>query len=274
VRTDVAGGDTSQAIARELVRGDHRLILLGAIAQRDPAFGLLRELATALADITGAQVGYIADGGNTVAGHLAGVLPHRGAGGQASAEPGMDVAEMLAAKLKAYLLLGPIEPELDIAAGNALAALQGADLVIALSPYGSAKQFAHVILPIGTYAETSGTYVNLEGRWQSVPGAARPIGESRPAWKVLRVLGTLLQIPGFEYMSSDQVRDELQARVGTLQPSSVLAGSPDEVSGARSQRPSPSAAAEVGLYTVDAIVRRSTALQATPEGLASNRNAP
>ncbi len=82
--------------------------------------------------------------------------------------------------------------------------------MVALSPYGTAKEFAHVILPIGTFAETSGTYVNLEGRWQSVPGAATPVGESRPAWKVLRVLGNLLNLPGFDYTSSDQITDEVR----------------------------------------------------------------
>ncbi len=95
---------------------------------------------------------------------------------------------MFAAKLKAYIVFGAIEPQLDIAAESASAALDGAEFVVALSPYSTAAKFADVVLPIGTFAETAGTYVNLEGRWQSVPGAASPVGESRPGWKVLRVL--------------------------------------------------------------------------------------
>src|SRR5690606_35761317 len=82
-----------------------------------------------------------------------------------------------------------------------------------LSPYSSAKEFANVILPIGSFAETSGTYVNLEGRWQSVPGAAKPVGDSRPGWKVLRVLGNLLNLPGFDYTSSDQITQDVRAAV-------------------------------------------------------------
>src|SRR5690606_3439884 len=114
------------------------------------------------------------------------------------------------AKLKAYIMFGAIEPELDIAAENASAALEGADFVVALSPYSTAAEFADVVLPIGTFAETAGTYVNLEGRWQSAPGAAAPVGESRPGWKVLRVLANLLDLPGFEYTAADQITADIQ----------------------------------------------------------------
>ena len=188
------------------------MILLGALAQRDPAFADLRLVAGALAELTGATLGYLPDGGNSVGACLAGVLPHRTLGGRAAQPAGLNVADMFAARLKSYILLGAIEPALDIASPAALEALKAAEFVVALSPYGTAKEFAHVILPIGTFAETSGTYVNLEGRWQSVPGAATPVGESRPAWKVLRVLGNLLNLPGFDYTSSDQITEEVRKR--------------------------------------------------------------
>ncbi len=249
--------DTHRAVAAQLAEGAQRMILLGALAQRDGAFAQLRVLAAALAQLTGAQLGYIADGGNTVAAHLAGVLPHRSVAGQSLNTPGLNVADMLAARLKAYVLVGSIEAQ-DLPA-NAVANLRAAECVVALSSYASAKQYADIILPIGAFAETSGTYVNLEGRWQSVPGAARPLGESRPAWKVLRVLGNLLNLPDFDYLSSEQVRDEVQTRVGAMMLSNAY------VNTAVVSRGSDVAAREVTLYDCDAVVRRATALQLTHE---------
>ncbi len=249
--------DTHRALAAQLADGERRMILLGALAQRDGAFAQLRALAATLAQLTGAQLGYIADGGNTVAAHLAGALPHRGIGGQALNAAGLNVAEMLAAKLKAYVLVGSIEAQ-DLPA-NAVANLRAAECVIALSSYASAKEYADIILPIGVFAETSGSYVNLEGRWQSVPGAAKPVGEARPAWKVLRVLGNLLNLPEFDYVSSEQVRDELQSQVANVKPDNSYGNT------AALSRNSTVAAQEVTLYGSDAIVRRATALQLTRE---------
>jgi NADH-quinone oxidoreductase subunit G len=253
-------GDKHRALAAQLSDGERRLILLGALAQRDGAFAQVRALAAALAQLTGAQLGYIADGGNTVAAHLAGVLPHRGVAGQTLSAAGLNAADMLAAKLKAYVLVGSIEAQ-DLPA-NAIANLRGAECVVALSSYASAKDYADIILPIGTFAETSGTYVNLEGRWQSVPGAAKPIGESRPAWKVLRVLANLLNLPEFDYVSSEQIRDEVQAKAGEVKADNSY-GNTSAVS-----RNSSIAAGEVTLYGSDAVVRRATALQLTHEAQA------
>jgi NADH-quinone oxidoreductase subunit G len=213
------------------------------------------------------------DGGNSVAASLAGVLPHRTLGGRAAQPAGLNVADMFAGRLKSYILLGAIEPGLDIASPAALEALKSAECVIAMTPYGTAKEFAHVILPIGTFAETSGTYVNLEGRWQSVPGAAAPVGEARPAWKVLRVLGNLLNLPDFDYTSSDQITDEvrkqleaapafaLKASARTLQSKLALGAAAGEGSVSR----------DVPIYSVDAMVRRSSALQATSEARGAPR---
>jgi NADH-quinone oxidoreductase subunit G len=263
--------DSHRAVAQQLGDGSRRMILLGALAQRDPAFADLRLVAGALAELTGATLGYLPDGGNSVAACLAGVLPHRALGGRAAQPAGLNVADMFAARLKSYILLGGIEPSLDIAAPAALEALKAAEFVVALSPYGTAKEFAHVILPVGTFAETSGTYVNLEGRWQSVPGAATPVGESRPAWKVLRVLGNLLNLPGFDYTSSDQITDEvrkqleaapafaLKAAARTLQSKFALAAGEGGVS------------RDVPIYSIDALVRRSSALQATLEARGGSR---
>jgi NADH-quinone oxidoreductase subunit G len=131
-----------------------------------------------------------------------------------------------------------------------------------------------VILPIGTFAETSGTYVNLEGLWQSVPGAASSVGESRPAWKVLRVLGNLLNLPGFEYTSSDQITDEVRKQLEaapafTIKPAARTLQSKLALSGAAGEG---GAARDVPIYGTDATVRRSSALQATSEARGTSRD--
>jgi NADH-quinone oxidoreductase subunit G len=255
--------DDHRAVAKQLSDGSRRLILLGAIAQRDPAFADLRLIASAIADLTGATLGYLPEGGNAVGAHIAGAVPHRSAGGRGVQAAGLNVADMLAARLKSYIVFGAVEPQTDIAAPGALDALKAAEFVVAMSPYSSAKEFAHVILPIGTFAETSGTYVNLEGRWQSVPGAAKPVGDSRPGWKVLRVLGNLLNLPSFEYTSSDQITEEVRAEA-----KAAAGAAPKAVARTLQSKLSLNAPAEVRdvlLYQSDALVRRSPALQATAE---------
>ncbi len=257
----VQPSEAHRAIAQQLCDGERRLILLGAIAQRDPAFADLRLLATALAQVSGATLGYLPDGGNAVGASLAGVLPHRATGGREVPAAGLDTGGMLAARLKAYVLLGAIEPALDIASGGALEALKAAECVVALSPYGSAREYADIILPIGTFAETSGTYVNLEGRWQSVPGAASPVGEARPGWKVLRVLANLLNLAEFDYTSSDQITDELRRQVDQAPVFAPAASSHAlQLSGVAAIE------LDVPIYQVDALVRRSSALQKTRDG--------
>lgn len=115
------------------------------------------------------------------------------------------------------------------------------------------------MLPIGTFAETSGTYVNAEGRWQSFAGAARPLGESRPGWKVLRVLANLMNVPGFEYVSSEEVLDEIGQAVGAARGTRADTG----YRGSFSAAPAGGSAPDVPMYRVDAVVRRAEALQAT-----------
>jgi NADH-quinone oxidoreductase subunit G len=256
--------DQQRAIATQLTQGEKRLVLLGELAQRDADYSALRSLAAALAEVTGAQLGYLPEGGNAVGAHLVGVLPHRSAAGQKTATIGLGVADMLAARLKAYVLVGAIEPDKDIATTGALDAFKLAECVIALTPYAGAKEYAHIILPIGTFAETSGTYVNLEGRWQSVPGAAKPVGEARPGWKVLRVLGNLLNLPNFDYESAEQVRDEVKSQIGEVKPNNAFEGKATVARTATRERPM-----DVPIYSVDPIVRRATALQQTVDGLAA-----
>jgi NADH-quinone oxidoreductase subunit G len=261
--------DAHRAVAQQLIDGERRLLLLGALAQRDPAFADLRLAASALAELTGATLGYIPEGGNAVGAALTGFVPGRGVGGRSVQAQGLNLADMFAARLKSYIVFGAVEPAHDIAAPAALEALNAAECVIALTPYASAKEFADIILPIGTFAETSGTYVNLEGRWQSVPGAATPVGEARPGWKVLRVLANLLNLPGFEYTSSDQITEEARREIESAPAFHVRASSRT----LQSNLPLSAAGAErdVPIYQIDAIVRRSSALQNTREGKAALR---
>jgi NADH-quinone oxidoreductase subunit G len=248
-----------ERIAAILSQGELRMVLLGGLAERHAASAELRVLATALAEVTGARLGFLPDGANAVGASLAGATPHRGVGGRAVARPGLAAAEMINARLRGYVLVGGIEAA-DLGAGTAAAAaLQGAECVVALTPFASGEQKdnATVILPVAAFAETSGTWVNVEGCWQSVPGAARPPGEARPAWKVLRVLGNLLGLTGFEYLSSEDVRDELQRELGEFKPV------PEASVFAAGRLVSLDATREVGLYAVDGVVRRSRPLQQT-----------
>jgi NADH-quinone oxidoreductase subunit G len=250
-----------ERVAALLAQGEVRQILLGALAERHVAYSEIRALAAALAEASGATLGCLPDGGNAVGASLAGALPHRGIGGRPIARPGLGAADMIGARLKAYVLVGGVE-RADLGPGNVDPSLQGAQCVVALTPYASEEQLANstVILPVAAFAETSGTWVNLEGCWQSVPGAARPPGEARPAWKVLRVLGNLLGFTGFEYLSSDEIRDELKRELDEVPP--VAASS----AYAPGRLVSLDATREIGLYAVDAVVRRSAPLQHTREG--------
>ncbi|MGH8231193.1 MAG: molybdopterin-dependent oxidoreductase, partial [Steroidobacteraceae bacterium] len=200
------------------------------------------------------------EGGNAAGACLAGVLPHRGVGGAERSRPGRNARQMLEQSLPGYLLLN-VEPWADAALPAALDSLGRARCVVAVSAYANEdmKRIAHILLPAGTFAETSGTYVNLEGRWQSQGGAAKPLGSARPAWKILRVLGNLLQLSGFEYQTSEQVRDELKARLAAA-----------VSSGAHTPGSLPAAPTEpvidLPMYQIDPVLRRSGPLARTRDG--------
>ncbi|HTV77274.1 MAG TPA: NADH-quinone oxidoreductase subunit NuoG [Steroidobacteraceae bacterium] len=259
-------GEEHQAAAAALLSGPKRAVWLGALALRHPQYADLRALAGAIAQLAGATLAELAEGGNAAGAYLAGCVPHREAGGRALAAAGQNAAQMLGSPLKAYILFGGVEPEADSLSPGALKALAEAELVVAITPYMTEqlRHVAHVVLPIGTFAETSGTYVNLEGLWQSFTAAARGFGESRPGWKVLRVLGTELGIEGFAYQSSEEVREELRRLCAS--------GLPPPWAGSRAVSAPATAAqtVDVPMYQVDAVVRRAPSLQRTAEG----RNAP
>jgi NADH-quinone oxidoreductase subunit G len=262
----IAGPDIVDGLRQAIAAGKLRaslaaarrpLILLGLLAARHPRFAEIRHHAAALAADTGARLGYISEGANAAGLSLAGCLPHRGPGGRPASIAGRNAAAMLANPPAALLLLN-VEPEHD-AAGTPD---PRTGFVVALSPYQSAdlRRRAHAILPVGTFAETAGTYVNAGGTWQSFAGVASPVGGSRPAWKVLRVLGNLLEAPGFAQESAAAVLED--ARRDIAEP----AADPPLTRDAPGQAAPPEVALaepDVPIYQVDSVVRRATSLQQT-----------
>ncbi|PKO37085.1 MAG: NADH-quinone oxidoreductase subunit G [Betaproteobacteria bacterium HGW-Betaproteobacteria-6] len=196
----VAVCETSRKIAQSLVDGEKRAVFLGNVATQSTDASQLHVLALELGKLTGATVGFLGEGANTVGGHLAWALPS-----------GANARQMFEQPRKAYVLMG-VEPEFDCANPQlVLGALKQASLVVYMSAFkhAPALEFADVMLPITPYTETSGTFVNTEGRIQSFNGVAKARGDARPAWKLLRVLGNVLNLDGFGYNSSEEVRDEV-----------------------------------------------------------------
>jgi len=268
-----------RAAAAGLADAERAVILLGSAAAAHPRAAELRALARTIARRTGVRLGFLSDGPNAAGAALAGMLPHRGPGGTAAASAGLDAAAMLDARLPAYLLLGT-EPELDGANSEAaLAALEGARTVVALTGYVSPamESYASVLLPIGLFTETPGTLYNAEGRRQRYEAATTPPGEARPAWRILRVLANRLGVDGFDHEGIEDVRAEVDARIGEVLPPDNLAGpEPGAGAGAGSaagegEVGTDSAASrlwrvgDVPLYAVDPLVRRAGALQRTVE---------
>lgn len=237
------------------------LILLGALATAHPDFTLLKALAHAIAEASGCRIGYLPAAANSVGAYLAGVHPQRVPGAKATAQAGLSVAGMLNAPRQTLVLWG-LEPDRDL--GNpaaAMAAFSKSDFVVACSAFRSAslETVADVLLPIGAFAETSGTFVNAAGLWQRFQGAVPPPGESRPGWKVLRVLGNLLDLKGFDYRDGAQIRDELAA----LCVDTIFDNRP-HADFAPTQRPTETGLMRIGnvpIYALDSLVRRAPALQ-------------
>jgi NADH-quinone oxidoreductase subunit G len=261
-----------RSLAQALSHGERRAIFLGTLAQRHPAYAEIKALARTLGELCGAAVGLVTEGANAAGAYLAGCVPHREPGGAPVTAAGLPARAMLDGRLKGYLLLGGIDPANDLAA--APEALDGAFSVAATSHLSeSLRATAHVVLPIGPFAETSGTFVNVEGRWQSWAGAASPVGESRPGWKVLRVLANMLNIPAVDYVSSEEVRDALKKLCGdrALPVTGVPAArEPPVASPNGSARLDGNASAgawvDIPPYQGDVLVRGSESLAKTKEG--------
>jgi NADH-quinone oxidoreductase subunit G len=251
------GVETKQAtgIAGSLLSGERVTVLLGNFAQQHPQAAQLQMLAQHIATATNGKFGFLGESANSVGGYLANSVP--GANG-------LNAAAMLANPRKAYLLLN-VEPELDMAnPQQAIAAMKSAEMVVAMSAYKHcATDYADVLLPIAPYSETSGTFVSTEGRVQSFKGAVKPLGDARPVWKVLRVLGNMLLVNGFDFDTSEAVAAEALAGADVAarlnnELSGIVPKSADAITVL--QRVS-----DVPIYATDAIVRRSAPLQATAD---------
>ena len=241
------------------------VILLGPAVLHHPRAAGLRARAAKAAAACGARIGLLLDGGNASGAWLAGAVPHRAAGGRRAEPAGLDAGAMLREPRQGYLLLG-VEPTLDCAdsaqAGRALAAA-GSVVAIAAFDSPSLREHADVILPAALFPETAGTWVNMCGRWQSAQGAVAPPGEARPAWKILRVLGNLLELDGFDYDDAFQVRDEVRRLTDGLEPHA--AGSWPDAAADEGDAAGVFRVGDVPLYATDALVRRAGALQATAD---------
>ena len=257
-----------------VLQGTRLAIILGSLAQRHPDYAELKALAAILGELSGASVGHLTEGANSAGAYLAGAVPHREPGGSAVRSPGLGARAMLELPLKAYFLFGGIDPANDLGVSDA--ALSSAEWVVAATTHlgPRLKELAQVVLPIGSFAEGSGTFVNVEGRWQSWAGAAKLLGDSRPGWKVLRVLANLLNIHGVDYNSSDEIREALKELCGERL---AMLGAPGSASSAGASGGSPNSGAFVrdapsGLwvdippYQGDVLVRGSEALAKTKDG--------
>ncbi|UOB04517.1 NADH-quinone oxidoreductase subunit NuoG [[Acidovorax] ebreus] len=263
VAAPVQGAATSEearAIAAALLTGERKAILLGNGAAHHAQASSLLALAQWIGAQTGATVGYLTEAANTVGAQFVGAQPQEG---------GLNAAQMLDGRLKAALLLN-VEPEHDSALGAAAAqALAQTDMVVTLSPFKTNLEFSDVLLPIAPFSETSGSFVNAEGRLQSFHAVVKPAGEARPAWKVLRVLGNLLGLEGMDYETSQDVLVR-----ATGKPAGECTQLPAErLSNATSAEPKlggecaePVVAA---IYQLDSLVRRAPSLQLTADARAA-----
>lgn len=259
---DVTVTEQDRALAERLRAGEKTVILLGALALNHPEASMIRWLAQQIATATNGAFAMLTEGGNAAGAWISGAIPHRTVAGDRVA-PGLDARAMLEQKRDAYLLLN-VDPILDCAnAVAAMNALSHAKFVVSLSVFKTPalEQVAHVILPVTPFTETAGTFVNVNGDWQSFRGVATPHEESRPAWKVLRVMGNLFHLQGFDYQAADEVLHEVKS---AMQHSSLVV---DERKGGtvKKSHHGLSRVGEIPIYAGDGLVRRAEALQKTQE---------
>ena len=263
-----------QEIAQSLREaGNKGVILLGALAQSHPHAAELRALARAIEEKTGAKVGTLTEGANAAGAWIAGAVPHRGAAGSRFSQPALNAQSMFTEQVHTYVLLG-VEPELDcLNSQQAFAACEKANFVININSYftDAMRSYSDVILPMSAFAETAGTFINAAGNWQSFEGAVSPVGDARPAWKILRVLGNLLHLADFDFNSAYEVRDFIKQKLDVM-PNKT------ELPLYQSQGLSKSLAdsgdklillAEKAIYAQDSQLRRAASLQQTEDARVS-----
>ena len=244
----------AQAIAKSLHSGERKAILLGNAAAHHTKASSLLALANWIGAQTGATVGYLGEAANTVGAQVVGAVPSHG---------GQNAAQMARGGLKAALLLHT-EPHADMAHGAAaVQALEKAEMVVTLSAFKTNMAFSDVLLPIAPFTETAGTFINSEGRTQSFHGVVKPLGETRPAWKVLRVLGSMLHVPGFEFETIEEVR----AKAIPANIASRLSNACDVAIDLTPATEKPEVAS---IYQLDSLVRRAPSLQLTADAKAGS----
>jgi NADH-quinone oxidoreductase subunit G len=244
-----ANNAQAQAIAKSLTGGERKAVLLGNAAAHHAKASSLLSLANWIGTQTGASVGFLGEAANTVGAQVVGAVPVQG---------GQTAAQMMSGHLKAVLLLNT-EPAFDAAHGAAAAqALGKADMVVTLSPFKANMDISDVLLPISPFTETAGSFINTEGRVQSFHGVVKPLGETRPAWKVLRVLGSMLHVPGFSFETIEEVRAQAI-------PADVQALLSNATSAAVDLTPATAEPAVAAIYQLDGLVRRASSLQLTAD---------
>lgn len=247
--------EAAKAIAASLLGGERKAILLGNAAAHHANASSLLALANWIAAQTGARVGYLTEAANTVGAQLANAVP---------GAKGLNAGQMLDGQLKAVILLNN-EPEFDSAAGaKASASLNKAQMVVTMSPFKANMAFSDVLLPIAPFTETPGTFVNAEGCVQSFHAVVKPLAETRPAWKVLRVLANLLDLPGFDFESSQDVLKKISGadagQISAHRLDNAAGQGAIVLSGAVGSVP-----AVASIYQLDGLVRRATSLQLTAD---------
>jgi len=246
--------EPEKAIAQSLMGKQRSAILLGHYAQQHPDFAVLLAIAQEIGRITGAIVGVIPDGANAVGAALVDARPTRG----------LDARAMVTQPRRGYLLAG-VETELDMGPA-ALRAIEQAEFVVALSAYANATtERAHVLLPIAPFAETGGTFVNMEGRAQSFNAVVKPQGDARPGWKVLRMLGVLLEIPGFHAERIEEVRSGIAPDIAAWAKGRLDNAAPSVEWQLQAVPASLERLGEFAIYATDPVVRRSQPLQKTAD---------
>jgi NADH-quinone oxidoreductase subunit G len=247
--------DAARAIASSLLSGERKAVLLGNAAAQHPQASSLLALANWIGEQTGASVGYLSEAANSIGAQLVGAMPGTG---------GLNAGQMLGGNAIKGLVLLDVEPTLDAAnAAAAAPAVKAAEMVVVLSPFKTAaSDSADVLLPITPFTETSGSFVNAEGRLQSFHGVVKPLGDARPAWKVLRVLGNMLGLKGFDFETTDDVRAEalgdtsqLAARLNNQCSAPIAATTANGLE----------RIADVPIYAADSLVRRAASLQLTAD---------
>jgi NADH-quinone oxidoreductase subunit G len=247
--------EAAKNIAASMLSGERKAILLGNAAAHHPQATSLLALANWIGQQTGASVGYLTEAGNTVGAQWAGAQP---------AQSGLNAGQMLAGGLKAVILLNN-EPEFDTATGaKAKAALGKAQMVVSMNPFKANMDFCDVMLPISPFTETSGSFVNAEGRLQSFHAVVKPLAETRPAWKVIRVLANMLGLPNFDFDASTDILNKLTGKVDglTAVPNDKLGNISAAVIDTSKSTVQP---VSVSIYQVDGIVRRASSLQMTAD---------